>query len=83
MSQTAAVQSPNPADDAKMIIDDLVAKARAAMETFESADQETVDEAVTALAWSIYKPERARTGRDRGPRHGSRQRRKQGHQEYA
>ena len=60
MSQTAAVQSPTPADDAKVIIDGLIAKARAAMETFESADQETVDEAVTALAWSIYKPERAR-----------------------
>ena len=60
MSQTAAEQSPTPADDAKVTIDGLIAKARAAMETFESADQETVDEAVTALAWSIYKPERAR-----------------------
>jgi len=60
VSQTAAAQSPTPADDAKVIIDGLVAKARVAMEIFESADQETVDEAVTALAWSIYKPERAR-----------------------
>ena len=42
MSQTAAVQSPTPADDAKVVIDGLIAKARAAMETFESADQEMV-----------------------------------------
>ncbi len=45
--------------DEKAIVDDLVARARAAMRNFESADQARVDEAVTALAWSIYKPERA------------------------
>ena len=37
-----------------------VAKARAAMEAYENHDQQRVDEAVTALAWSIYKPEHAR-----------------------
>jgi len=39
---------------------ELVAKARAAMELYENQDQARVDEAVTALAWSIYKPENAR-----------------------
>ena len=38
----------------------VVARARAAMEAYENTDQARVDEAVTALAWSIYKPENAR-----------------------
>ena len=37
----------------------LIEDARAAMAEYESANQARVDEAVTALAWSIYKPERA------------------------
>ena len=39
---------------------ELIARARAAMEAYENHDQSRVDEAVTALAWSIYKPENAR-----------------------
>ncbi|MFQ5995211.1 MAG: aldehyde dehydrogenase family protein [Acidiferrobacterales bacterium] len=42
------------------IINGLVARARAAMESLVDATQERVDEAVTALAWSLYKPERAK-----------------------
>lgn len=38
----------------------LIGRARTAMEAFKSASQERLDEAVTALAWSIYKPDRAR-----------------------
>ncbi|WP_099867541.1 acylating sulfoacetaldehyde dehydrogenase [Pararhizobium haloflavum] len=38
----------------------LIDRARAAMEAYENHDQARVDEAVTALAWSIYKPENAR-----------------------
>ena len=38
----------------------LIEDARAAMAEYESANQARVDEAVTALAWSIYKPERAK-----------------------
>ena len=38
----------------------LVARARVAMEAYENHDQARVDEAVTALAWSIYKPENAK-----------------------
>jgi sulfoacetaldehyde dehydrogenase len=34
-------------------------RARAAMAQFADADQARVDEAVTALAWSLYKPEHA------------------------
>lgn len=38
----------------------LVERARAAMETFKNVDQARADEAVTAIAWSLYKPEHAR-----------------------
>ena len=38
----------------------LVARGRAAMQAFAGAGQARVDEAVTALAWSIYKPEHAK-----------------------
>lgn len=49
-------------DDARenAIIAELIAGARAAMAAFADADQDTVDDAVAALAWAIYKPERAR-----------------------
>lgn len=46
------------------VIAGLVRQARAAMRTYareiEAGGQERIDEAVTALAWSIYKPENAR-----------------------
>ncbi len=42
------------------IVSGLVKRARAAMSRFESSDQARVDEAVIALAWSIYKPEHAK-----------------------
>ncbi|MSP80255.1 MAG: aldehyde dehydrogenase family protein [Rhodospirillales bacterium] len=38
----------------------LMGKARAAMAAFAGASQETVDDAVRALAWAIYEPGRAR-----------------------
>ena len=38
----------------------LIDRARAAMAAFENHDQARVDEAVTALAWAIYKPENAK-----------------------
>ncbi len=38
----------------------LVARARAAMEDFKNVNQARADEAVTAVAWSLYKPEHAR-----------------------
>lgn len=42
------------------IVERLVRRARAAMTAFAHADQARVDEAVTALAWSLYEPEHAR-----------------------
>jgi sulfoacetaldehyde dehydrogenase len=36
-----------------------IARARAAMATLKGASQERIDEAVTALAWAVYKPEHA------------------------
>jgi len=47
------------ANDEAAIVAGLIERARAAMDEFESADQARVDEAVTALAWSIYEPARA------------------------
>src|SRR3974390_197648 len=41
------------------VVDKLVQRARAAMTTFASSDQARVDEAVTALAWSLYNPAHA------------------------
>jgi sulfoacetaldehyde dehydrogenase len=47
-----------PISDAALV-DDLMTNARVAMGEFVHADQARVDEAVTALAWSVYKPEHA------------------------
>ena len=51
-----------PAADPKTlgVVDDLVRRARAAMAAFADADQARVDEAVTALAWSLYNPAHAK-----------------------
>ena len=38
----------------------LIERARNAMQQFAGADQARVDETVTAVAWSVYKPENAR-----------------------
>lgn len=60
-AQTAAKIKPTPADDT---VAPLIAKARQAMAEYareiEAKGQARIDEAVTALAWSIYKPENAR-----------------------
>ncbi|MEL6375458.1 MAG: aldehyde dehydrogenase family protein, partial [Pseudomonadota bacterium] len=61
---TAKPTAANTRDDAAASPADAVAakiaRARAAMDAFDNHDQARVDEAVTALAWSIYKPEHAR-----------------------
>ncbi len=54
-----AATAAQPADAARAIVDPLVARARAAMAGFAGLGQARVDEAVTALAWSLYKPENA------------------------
>ena len=55
----AAQESFTEQLDVKSAIDALIARGRAAMDAFENHDQARIDEAVTALAWSIYKPENA------------------------
>ena len=45
--------------DPGAIADALIRRARTAMDAFRDSDQARVDEAVTALAWSLYKPENA------------------------
>lgn len=57
MSTTApqAPTSPAPQDVARTLIE----AGRIAMRDFATADQARVDEAVTAIAWAVYEPERA------------------------
>ena len=50
----------NTTDNPELIIASLINRGRTAMSTFEHADQARVDEAVTALAWAIYEPTRAK-----------------------
>jgi sulfoacetaldehyde dehydrogenase len=52
-------QSSSPAS-AHTVVQTLIDRGRVAMDVFENTDQGRIDEAVTALAWSIYKPERAK-----------------------
>ena len=59
MSQPAEARLDTPARDPVAIVDALVRRGRAAMMEFAGADQARVDEAVTALAWSLYKPAHA------------------------
>ena len=59
MSQPAELGADIFARDPTSVVDALVRRARTAMEAFANADQARVDEAVTALAWSLYKPEHA------------------------
>jgi sulfoacetaldehyde dehydrogenase len=53
-----AVKSPAELHH-KPVIDEVMRRARAAFESFRDVSQERADEAVRALAWSIYKPEHA------------------------
>ena len=59
MSQSSIQAAPSHGNEVK-IIATLLRRAREAMNEFFDADQARVDEAVTALAWSIYEPARAR-----------------------
>ena len=59
MSKTSIHNAPSSEHETE-IVAALVTKARNAMEDFYLADQARVDEAVTALAWAIYEPDRAR-----------------------
>ncbi len=56
---TVAVKSPADAHH-KHVVDEVMRRARVAFESFRDVSQERADEAVRALAWSVYKPEHAR-----------------------
>ncbi len=57
----AAVSAVADASDEEIgAVEGLVTRARAAMAEIAGADQARVDEIVTAVAWSLYKPENAR-----------------------
>ncbi len=53
------VAGSDAASDAETKVAAIVARARAAMDAYDNHDQSRVDDAVRALAWSIYKPENA------------------------
>jgi len=55
---TVAVK-PGADPTAVTVVDELVRRGRAAQTAFAKADQARVDEAVTALAWSLYAPAHA------------------------
>ena len=56
-AQAAAISTDQ--SDVSTVAADLISRARAAIQAYENHDQARIDEAVTALAWSIYKPENA------------------------
>src|SRR5581483_6001428 len=56
---TIAVKAP--ADpNVRPVVDEVMRRARAAFAAFRDVSQERADEAVRALAWSLYNPEHAR-----------------------
>ena len=57
---STSAPTPDHPGEPRAIVDELLARARVAMQRFAGADQARVDEAVTAIAWSVYKPEHAR-----------------------
>src|SRR6185437_7906100 len=59
IKMTVAVK-PTADPKTMAVVDELVRRGRAAMSAFASADQARVDEAVTALAWSLYNPAHAK-----------------------
>ncbi|MDH3230884.1 MAG: aldehyde dehydrogenase family protein [Alphaproteobacteria bacterium] len=60
MSTSTAVPRSAESEPATLVAG-LVARARTAMAEFADAGQARVDEAVTALAWSLYKPAHAKS----------------------
>ena len=46
-----------PKPDPDTIVAGLIDRAWAAMDSCENQDQARIDEAITALAWSVYKPD--------------------------
>ena len=61
MANTAQNLSPDDEQiEAQRVVDTLLSHARIAQQNFANASQQHTDEAVTALAWSLYKSENAK-----------------------
>ena len=61
MANTAQTPSLDEVEiEAQRVVDELLKNARIAQQQFANATQDHTDEAVTALAWSIYKSENAK-----------------------
>ena len=61
MANTAKNINPeNEQVEAQIVVDKLLSTARIAQQQFSNATQQQADEAVTALAWSLYKPAHAK-----------------------
>ncbi len=60
MSSRTATAMQDQATTERAVVAALIKRARDAMTSLRVVDQARVDEAVTALAWSIYEPSRAR-----------------------
>jgi sulfoacetaldehyde dehydrogenase len=60
MAKPAVSAVTNASENEIASVEQLIACARNALQQFAAADQARVDEAVTAVAWSLYKPENAR-----------------------
>lgn len=60
MSAPSRAPAPAPGGNDSEIVGQIVEQARRAQRTFANASQERADEAVAAVAWSLYKPENAR-----------------------
>lgn len=60
MANAATLSRPAASEPASETVDDVVRRARVAQASFAEVSQERADEAVRALAWSLYKPEHAR-----------------------
>ena len=52
--------NPQTQESPEIVVQFLIERGRRAMDAFYACDQARVDEVVTALAWSLYKPEHAR-----------------------
>src|SRR5208282_2345324 len=59
MTMTVAVKAPAEVH-VKVAIDEVMRRGREAFALFRDVGQERADEAVRALAWSVYQPEHAR-----------------------
>lgn len=56
---TPPLNNGNESETDKTTINDLIGRARAAMAQLTGASQARIDELVTAIAWSLYKPHNA------------------------